>query len=224
MKTLGIAGAATLVLLLGNSVPGYPQEQQEHAKPPQQQEPKPTTPPRAQDEEQPQRATPRPEAGRDERAPQQEQKQEQRQERDQEKRAQDEAKKAQQQEQKVQEEQGRREQEDQGRRAQQEQSRQAQRPAETGRVPSAAGNRGARIPEDHFRAHFGREHHFLINRPVIIDNRPRFQYSGYWFEIIDPWPSDWSYRDECYIDYLDDGYYLFDPYHPGMRLAIVLVM
>jgi hypothetical protein len=37
----------------------------------------------------------------------------------------------------------------------------------------------------------------VINRPVIVENRPRFQYRGYWFEIVDPWPVGWAYTDDC---------------------------
>jgi len=92
------------------------------------------------------------------------------------------------------------------------------------RSPVAVGNRGGRIADDKFREHFGRSHTVVINRPVIVDNRPRFQYSGYWFEIIDPWPTDWAYSDECYIDFIDDTYYLFDSLHPGVRIALVVIM
>jgi DNA polymerase III gamma/tau subunit len=81
-----------------------------------------------------------------------------------------------------------------------------------------------RIPDDKFRAHFGQDHHFRPGRPVIVDNQPRFQYSGYWFDIVDPWPAGWSYDDDCYIDYVDDGYYLFDPVHPGVRIAVTVIL
>lgn len=114
---------------------------------------------------------------------------------------------------------------DEGRRTQNERPTYApdQRPA--AQSQTAAGPRGGgRIPDDHFRAHFGREHHFRVSRPTIIEGRPRFQYSGYWFEILDPWPAGWSYDDDCYIDYVDDGYYLFDPRYPGVRIAIVVTM
>jgi hypothetical protein len=94
----------------------------------------------------------------------------------------------------------------------------------TDHASAAAGNRGGRIPEDKFRENFGRGHTVVINRPVIVDNRPRFQYAGYWFEIIDPWPTDWSYSDECYIDFVDDTYYVFDSLHPGVRIALVVIM
>src|SRR5882724_10142347 len=42
----------------------------------------------------------------------------------------------------------------------------------------AAGQRGARIPDDKFREHFGRQHTFVVNRVTVIDNQPRFQYGG----------------------------------------------
>jgi len=86
-----------------------------------------------------------------------------------------------------------------------------------------ASGKGKHIPEDKFRSSFGRQHTFIIRQPVIVNNRPRFQYSGYWFELVDAWPTGWAYTDDCYIDYVDDGYFLFDPLHPGIRVAIVVV-
>ncbi len=91
-----------------------------------------------------------------------------------------------------------------------------------GKAPMAAKH-GARIPQEKFRAHFGREHTFVINRPVIIEGVPRFQVSGFWFEIIDPWPVGWLYTDPCYIDFVDDTYFLINPLHPGVRVAIFVV-
>ena len=77
-----------------------------------------------------------------------------------------------------------------------------------------------RIPEEHFRAHFGREHWFRINRPVIVAGAPRFQYDGYWFGLAQPLPPGWRYTDETYIDYVVDNYYLLSPAHPGVRISI----
>jgi hypothetical protein len=77
-----------------------------------------------------------------------------------------------------------------------------------------------RIPEEHFRAHFGREHWFRINRPVVVEGRPRFQYDGYWFGFTQPLPPGWRYTDETYVDSVDDNYYLLSPRHPGVRIAI----
>jgi len=77
-----------------------------------------------------------------------------------------------------------------------------------------------RIPDDRFRAHFGHEHTFVINRVTVVSGAPRFQYGGYWFVIADPWPSGWLYTDDCYIDFIDGEYFLFDLAHPGVRIAI----
>jgi hypothetical protein len=86
--------------------------------------------------------------------------------------------------------------------------------------------RGARIPEDRFRASFGREHHFHVDRDRIYNQRqPVIVYGGYSFQLIDVWPADWAYSDDCYIDYddVDDQYYLYDAFHPGMRIAVIVI-
>ena len=83
---------------------------------------------------------------------------------------------------------------------------------------------GGRIPDDRFREHFGREHVFVINRPVIVEGAPRFQYGGYWFVIANPWPVDWAYTDQVYVDYIDGEYYVLSPVHPGVRVLINVVL
>lgn len=80
------------------------------------------------------------------------------------------------------------------------------------------------IPDDKFRAQFGRAHTVVINRPVIVEGQPRFPSGGYWFVIVDPWPVDWAYSDDCYIDYVDGDYFLFDLLHPGVRIALFVTM
>ncbi|MGD0986763.1 MAG: hypothetical protein ABR874_03060 [Candidatus Sulfotelmatobacter sp.] len=95
-------------------------------------------------------------------------------------------------------------------------------PAQDGR-PAEQHAAGGRIPDDQFRAHFGREHTVVINHPTIVEGQPRFQYGGYWFAISDPWPAGWAYTDNCYIDYVDGEYFLFDLLHPGVRVAILVV-
>jgi hypothetical protein len=85
------------------------------------------------------------------------------------------------------------------------------------------GRKGGHIPDDRFRAQFGREHRFNA-RSVIVRGRPQFQYGGYNFEYVDAWPSDWSDSDDYYIDYIDGDYYLIDLVHPGIRLALFVVM
>jgi hypothetical protein len=84
--------------------------------------------------------------------------------------------------------------------------------------------KSARIPDAKFRASFARQHTFVVKQPVIVEGQPRFQYSGYWFEIIDPWPAGWAYTDDCYIDYVDGEYFLFDVLHPGVSVVLFVVM
>ena len=88
------------------------------------------------------------------------------------------------------------------------------------------GYRGYRIPEDRFRAHFGRAHWFRVrSEPVIVvGGYPRFQYSGFWFSVVDPWPEYWSRTwyetDDVYVDYVNDGYYMYNRRHPGVAIAV----
>jgi hypothetical protein len=81
-----------------------------------------------------------------------------------------------------------------------------------------------RIPDERFRSNFGREHSFRMGNPVLVSGYSRFQYGGYWFGFVEPWPTDWYYTDDVYIDYVDGGYYMYDPYYPGARFAISVVM
>lgn len=105
---------------------------------------------------------------------------------------------------------------------QHEQAQQPERPQYNQARP--ANGKGGRIPDDQFRAHFGRSHTVVIRQPVIVEGQPRFQYSGYWFAFSDPWPVGWAYTDDCYIDYIDGEYFLFDLAHPGVRIALFVVM
>ena len=83
---------------------------------------------------------------------------------------------------------------------------------------------GGRISDARFRSNFGREHHFRIGEPVLVGGYSRFQYGGYWFGFVEPWPVGWYYTDDVYIDYVDGGYYMYDPYYPGSRFAISVVI
>lgn len=85
------------------------------------------------------------------------------------------------------------------------------------------GGKGGHIPDDKFRAHFGHSHTFTA-KTVIVAGQPQFQYSGYSFQLVDAWPVGWAYTDECYIDYIDGEYFLFDLLHPGVRVAVFVVM
>ena len=84
--------------------------------------------------------------------------------------------------------------------------------------------RGGRIPDERFRSNFGREHHFRIGEPVLVGGYSRFQYGGFWFGFVEPWPEGWYYTDDVYIDYEDGEYYMYDPYYPGARFSISVVI
>jgi hypothetical protein len=97
---------------------------------------------------------------------------------------------------------------------QQEQgNRVAQQPA------AAPAHGGRRIPDDRFRAEFGRKHHFHI--PIHRGDRS-FAYGGYSFQFVDAWPAGWAYTDEFYIDLVGQDYYLCDVAHPGVQLGVVI--
>jgi len=88
------------------------------------------------------------------------------------------------------------------------------------------GYNGYRIPGDRFHGYFGRDHGFRLYNlsSKRYDGYPRFQYNGFWFGLIDPWPEYWSdnwyENDDVYIDYSNDGYYLYNRRHPGAGIAI----
>jgi hypothetical protein len=87
-----------------------------------------------------------------------------------------------------------------------------------------AANRGKHIPDNDFRAHFGRQHTFHVQRSQVINvSQPIIVFSGYSFELVDPWPAEWSFDDDCYIDEIDNNYFLFDEMHPGMQIAVFIV-
>ncbi len=88
----------------------------------------------------------------------------------------------------------------------------------------AEAKQGGHIPDDRFRADFGRQHTFTIGRPVIVEGTPRFQYGGYWFVIAQPWPVGWAYTDVVYVDYIDGEYFLLSPVHPGVQIAINVIL
>ena len=90
------------------------------------------------------------------------------------------------------------------------------------------GYGGSYIPQASFGAWFGSAHFFHIGvRPVMYMGYPRFAYGGYSFMLLDPWPgswrTDWYASDNVYIDY-SDGYYLHDRRHPGISLAVTVVL
>jgi hypothetical protein len=41
-----------------------------------------------------------------------------------------------------------------------------------------------RIADEHFRTHFGREHHFAVRNVVVVSGQRRFEYGGYRFGFV----------------------------------------
>ena len=118
--------------------------------------------------------------------------------------------------------------------AQQEEKRQAGREecAAKRRTPSRkrrthsrnstpAGN-GDRIPADRYKANFGREHTFRVSEGDYSNHR--FQYGGYWFGFVGPWPSNWLYTQNVYVIEIDGVYYLCNPMYPGVNLELTFTL
>jgi len=218
MNRLGVLSTAAMLLLLGNTASAYPRQEQHEqdakpeakpeAKPANQPETKPVKPEPAKTEKQQETQPPKQEATKP--AKQEETKPEKQ-----------EAAKPEKQQQQA---------KSQPAQAKSNTQQHAQRtPAEEQKqraVPalrlSARGS--ARIPDDRFRANFGREHVFIISQPEMVGGYSRFQYGGFWFGFVQPWPVGWYYTDDVYVDYVDGGYYLYNPYYPGARVSISVVL
>jgi hypothetical protein len=82
----------------------------------------------------------------------------------------------------------------------------------------AAGNRGGQIPADKFKANFGQQHSFHVSQGDYRNHR--FQYGGYSFGFVDPWPSNWLYTQNVYVIEIDGVYYLCNASFPGVNLVL----
>ena len=76
-----------------------------------------------------------------------------------------------------------------------------------------------RIPDDRFKANFGREHRFRVNQADYARDR-RFQYGGYWFGFAQPWPSNWLYTQDVFVVEINGVYYLCNASYPGVNVAL----
>jgi len=84
--------------------------------------------------------------------------------------------------------------------------------------------KSAHIPDAKFKASFGRQHAFKVNKVIttttVVPNQTQFVYSGYTFIFLDPWPAGWLFTDDCYVDFIGDEYVLIDVFHPGVQVAL----
>ena len=214
MKKIGMVSTAALFLLLGAA--SLSAQQDEREKPPAQPAERQDQAPPKVDRQQDEQRAPEGKPAQDEKRTQQQEKrsqQDDKQVQEQEKREQKNDKHAQEQEKQQQKNEQRVQKEDRS-------NSQINRGNDEHR---AAGNGGGRIPDDKFRSHFGRDHHFRVSHPAVVSGRPQFQYGGYSFIIVDTWPVGWDYADDCYIDYVDGEYLLFDLAHPGVSIVLNVV-
>jgi len=75
------------------------------------------------------------------------------------------------------------------------------------------------IPNDRFRAHFGREHKFHLSQAAYGKDR-RFQYGGYSFGFVDEWPVNWLPAEDLFVLQIDGGYYLCNRTYPGVNIPL----
>jgi hypothetical protein len=253
MKAFGVISTTALFLILGMTFPAFaqeehhqqeakPEKQQEQAKPAKQEQQQQAKGQQEQKQQQQQAKPARQEQqqqakGQQEQQQKQQQKQQQQQARSSRQEQQTQAKGQQEHQRQGQNEQHA------ARQSQQEQHRQEgeQRSAWTDHRArnwksehrdwqERGGYSGYRIPEDRFRGSFGPEHAFRIYTypVVIVGGDPRFQYGGFWFSAVDPWPeywsADWYDDDDVYINYADDGYYLYNRRYPQDRIAIAVYL
>jgi hypothetical protein len=193
MNTFGIASTTILSLFLGIAATAYSQGQQEEPKEkPAQQEEKHAQP----EEKKAEQANP---AKEEEKAAQQK-----------EKNAKPEAKGAQQEEKNKPE----------AKTAQQQRSLTDQ-PKVAQTTQQAGGKNAGRIPDDRYKANFGREHTFRVTE-VNYSRERRFQYGGYWFGFVGAWPGNWLYTQDVFVVEINGVYYLCNPMYPGVNIALNL--
>jgi outer membrane biosynthesis protein TonB len=89
-------------------------------------------------------------------------------------------------------------------------------------APVQQAQHGSRIPDDRFRAHFGQEHRFRVTQANYSSRR--FQYGGYWFGFVDPWPTNWLYTQDVYVVDIDGVYYLCNAMYPGVNIALSVTL
>lgn len=245
MKTIRVISTIAAFLLLGFTAATYARQEKQEEKPPKQEQPaKPQKEEQAKPQQQHAQQQAKPEQQHEQqqaKAPKQEQpakpekqQQQAKDQQEQQQKQQEQAKSAKQQTQHSQQQV--KAQQEQPSRNQQQAEKQAtssngpRRTQEESATQQAQpelrlSSRGSgRIPDERFRSHFGRGHEFRMGNPVMVGGYSRFQYGGYWFGYVQPWPAGWFYTDQFYIDYVDGGYYMYDPYYPGSRFAITVVI
>jgi hypothetical protein len=74
-----------------------------------------------------------------------------------------------------------------------------------------------RIEPETFRRSFGKEHTFRIK-----EGNSRFRQSGYDFRLVDPWPQNWTYDQDVYVEMVNGTYFLCNTANPGVNVQIMI--
>jgi cell division protein FtsN len=229
MRTLGAVSTALLALSLGVAAPVYAQEQHDQQQEEKKAQPEKNAKPaekKAQPEKpakQEQKSAQQPErnAKPEERNTQQQDKNNKPEERNaqqQDKNARPAERNAQQQDKNNKPEERNAQQQD--RNAKPEERNAQQQSAQPERQAQRGG--GGRMPDDRYKANFGREHAFRVSEGDSRNHR--FQYGGYWFGFSDPWPSNWLYTQDVFVVEIDGVYYLCNAAYPGVNVALDITL
>jgi hypothetical protein len=89
--------------------------------------------------------------------------------------------------------------------------------------PARYAHYNGRVPYARFHASFGSAHRFHVSHFMMVGGRRQFVYGGYRFAIVGAWPMGWAYTSPFYIDWIDGGYFMFNPLYPGIRVAIIVL-
>src|ERR1700681_2847995 len=205
MKRIGLISTAVLSLALGVAAPVYAQQEEQKATPAQQEQKNAQQQDKNTQQEQKS-------AQQQDKNTQQEQKNAQQQD----KNAQQEQKSAQQQDKNTQQEQKNAQQQDRNAKQEQKNAQQQQHPQQAQRSDVTVG---ARIPDDRFRANFGREHTFRVNQADYNRDR-RFQYGGHWVGVREQGAGNWLYTQDVFVVEINGVYYLCNPMYPGVNLVL----
>jgi hypothetical protein len=225
MKGIGIISTAALFLLLGIAAPGYAEQEKQGEKqrePEKQAQPERQAKPEQQHAQQQKQAEPakqsKPEQQHAQQQKQQEQNKQQQQQHAQQQKQQDQNKQQQQHAQQQKQQEQNKQQQHAQQQKQQEQNKQQHAQQQKQQDQRAGARGGGRIPEDRYRANFGREHTFRVSQADYRGRR--FHYGGYWFGFVDPWPSNWLYTQNVYVVDMNGVYYLCNPMYPGVNIAL----
>jgi hypothetical protein len=192
MKLVRVLSTAVLSLALGVAVPAFTQDREQEDKA------KP-----AQDEKNAQQQD-------------KNNKQEEKSAQQQDKNNRQEEKSAQQQDRNNQQEQKNAQQQDRNNKQEEKNARQQQA------KPAQRAGGSNRIPDDRYKANFGRDHSFRVSEADYRNHR--FEYGGYAFGFVGIWPSNWLYTQNVYVVEIDGMYYLCNPMYPGVNLELSIAL